>query len=267
MKPFGWEVKCFLNTTFEVPWSGSQRIFTIGQRYCFSLLLLWNVESFLSFNNTHRQIGNLTVKKSSKLLVFQHLIFFHEVLSVTGSGWLSQWGSCLLHKSCFNDKQQATSHILLPTMTMNWDYPGNTGVCLHQMHSNHFRLQWTCFITTCKPGTCVVAPVRYCLYITYNDKDHRWWQMILSVRTLSAVKAVSVIHISSSFTGAYSMTHSLLDPWHINIPLNFSVQRYFQPHNCLSLTLSPVSLCSSSTELYGVLQQIKLCYALLLCYY
>lgn len=114
---------------------------------------------------------------------FQHLIFFHEVLSVTGSGWLSQWGSCLLHKSCFNDKKQATSHIQLPTMTMNWHFPGNTGVCLHQMHSNQFRLQWTCFITTCKPGTCVVPPVRPCLYITYNDKDHRWWwQMIWASR-------------------------------------------------------------------------------------
>lgn len=150
----------------------------------------------------------------------KHLIFFHDVLCILQgvNGCLSRIPVCFIKVisplSHFNDKQRASSHILLPTPVMNRDYPGNIGGRVYaRCRATTSDCMGLVLITSCKPAASVVGP-NQTLSAQKQHWDHRLRQEIQSSVKLSVV---SVIHFFSSFTGVYSMTHSGLGLQNRNI--------------------------------------------------
>lgn len=97
-----------------------------------------------------------------------------------------------------------------------------------------------------------------------RHRDLKVREMISRAAASSVVNSVSVIHILGSFTGACSLTHSLLNLWHINIPLTFSVHSYFQPHKWVWLHLQSTSAALHCRECCSKLCPIMFCYCVVI---
>lgn len=134
---------------------------------CLSSFAFRRVKSFFFFVNTkysgcqpHRQIkypSSCCFSKASHL--FHNVLCFLKGLN----GCLSRIPVCfikVLSPLCrFNDKQQASSHILLPTTVRNWDYPGNIGGCVYaKCKATTSDCMGLALITSWKPAASVVWP-------------------------------------------------------------------------------------------------------------
>lgn len=139
------------------------------QRYCSYWLLLCEeycrVVYFILLTQNTQIKSN---KKSSKLLVFlsvsSFFMMYYLLQGVDGS--LRRIPVCFMKAvpllSQFNDKQ-ASSHILLPTMAMNRNYPGNIGGCVYtRCKATTSDCMGLVLITSSTPAGCVNTPIKLC---------------------------------------------------------------------------------------------------------
>lgn len=183
----------------------------------------WSYCSFLVQWVT-RVISSLlfTLNKSNKKILqaagaLKRLIFFHDILSFTGSGRapsvrarFASW-KLLVSSDVLSDKKTS---ILSPTVALNWDYLGNTSRRVNTIrNAGPSDCTGACFHhLSVKPATHVITPVKLGLRLTEGAHGiTSCGERSSAVRRLSGVKSVSMIHSFSSFTGVYSMTHSGLD--------------------------------------------------------
>lgn len=151
------------------------------QSCCFCLPLLW--EEWITFllQTQSTQIGTPGVKskkerkKDLKAASFQSIssFFMMYYLWQGVDGSLSGLPVCFIKAvsllSRFNDKQHASSHILLPATLI-------IRVYLHQMQSNHFSLRGTRFNHLLEnSGVCFAPQSNFVSALQKWERAHSLW--------------------------------------------------------------------------------------------
>lgn len=153
------------------------------QSCCFCLPLLW--EEWITFllQTQSTQIGTPGVKskkerkKDLKAASFQSIssFFMMYYLWQGVDGSLSGLPVCFIKAvsllSRFNDKQHASSHILLPATLIIRDYPGNIGVCIYtRCKATTSVCVEHVLITSWKTAVCVLHP-NQTLSLLYRNEN------------------------------------------------------------------------------------------------
>lgn len=146
--------------------------------------------------------------------------------------------------SPFNDKQQASSHILLPTMATNWDYPGNMGGCVYtRCKATTLDCMGLVLITSWKPATCAITPIKLCHHVTETMARSQVVTRHPEQREAEISERDSLlqfIHRGVQYDSPRSRPKAHK---HTVCLTFFSVHFYFQPESACFSTLSVQQFC------------------------